>query len=93
MPYGLFQYTQDTNREVRLPPSKLLHSQFFTVRQVSWTLGNKNFERVQLFAHFYSLKGTMFMKPLNFRRVVFLALGVMVAILVILTTSVFGMTM
>lgn len=32
------------------------------------------------------------MKTLNIRRTVFLALGIMVAILVILTTSVFGMT-
>jgi hypothetical protein len=33
------------------------------------------------------------MKTLNIRRTVFLALGIMVAILVILTTSVFGMTL
>jgi hypothetical protein len=32
------------------------------------------------------------MKTLNLRRTVYLALGIMVAILVILTTSVFGMT-
>jgi len=32
------------------------------------------------------------MKTLNFRRIVFLTLGIMVAILVILTTSVFGMS-
>lgn len=31
------------------------------------------------------------MKTLNLRRTVFLAVGIMVAILVILTTSVFGM--
>jgi len=60
-----------------------LHSTLFTVRQVSWTLGNNIFERIQLFSHFWSLKGRMFMKTLNFRRVVFLALGVMVAILVV----------
>lgn len=32
------------------------------------------------------------MKTLNLRRAVFLAVGIMVAILVILTTSVFGMS-
>lgn len=32
------------------------------------------------------------MKTLNLRRTAYLALGIMVAILVILTTSVFGMT-
>lgn len=32
------------------------------------------------------------MKTLNFRRILFLTVGIMVAILVILTTSVFGMT-
>jgi hypothetical protein len=31
------------------------------------------------------------MKTLNLRRTLFLALGIMVAILVVLTTSVFGM--
>ena len=33
------------------------------------------------------------MKTLSLRRTVYLALGIMVAILVILTTSVFGMTL
>ena len=33
------------------------------------------------------------MKTLSLRRVVYLAFGIMVAILVILTTSVFGMTL
>lgn len=33
------------------------------------------------------------MKTLNLRRTVYLAFGIMVAILVILTTSVFGMTL
>jgi hypothetical protein len=33
------------------------------------------------------------MKTLTLRRTVYLALGIMVAILVILTTSVFGMTL
>jgi len=32
------------------------------------------------------------MKTLNLRRIVSLAVGIMVAILVIITTSVFGMT-
>ncbi len=34
----------------------------------------------------------MYMKTLNLRRIAFLAVGIMVAILVILTTSVFGMS-
>jgi hypothetical protein len=59
---------------------------FFALHQVSYTVGNNNFEGIQPFAHFYSLKGRMFMKTLNLHRTVFLALGVMVAILVILTT-------
>gem|GEM_PF-2546112 len=62
-----------------------------TLHQATPTVGNKIFYGLQPFAHFYSLKGRMYMKTLSLRRTLFLALGIMVAILVVLTTSVFGM--
>jgi hypothetical protein len=63
------------------------------------TLHNRNptvqfkiFLYKQPLAQFCSLKGEQNMKTLSIRRTFFLAFGIMVAILVILTTSVFGMT-
>lgn len=69
-----------------------LETQWITVHPNNPTVGFIFLVHEQLLRDFYSLKGRQDMKTLSLSRTFFLALGIMVAILVVLTTSVFGMS-